>query len=369
MKCRAHGSPWRLSPALVGLAITVTLRAPLLAAPITGAGEDKQQKAIALIARAQSLEKLLASDTGPFHLRAHVTLFGMAGGTGTLEGDYVLFAVSSGRWFEQIRFPGYSEFSGLYDGERWRKRKVVEKPLRFHEVAQTLSPAYHLELPGGAQFGELRQKEAAGAKAICIEASPTAALWQSDQAGMAAISPVGIGRDSQVTLCFEANSGLLRSATYKTDLPRFEYEGQVTYGNKVFPKVLRCYEGKDLVVEATVEELVKEEVQDPAGFAPPAGADKWTYCANPDPPQLLVKKQPSTNLLGFSRAHHQFGTVLCLAEVGTDGRIHDFVWLRFVADGPATAAKEAVQGWVYKPATCGGVPVPVTIYLQYLVPP
>ena len=254
MKCRARGSPWRLSPALVGLAITVALRAPPLAAPITGAEEDKQQKGIALVARAQSLEKLLASDTGPFHLRAHVTLFGMVGGTGTLEGEYLLFAVSSGRWFEQIRFPGYSELSGLYDGERWRKRNVVEKPFRLHEVAQTLSPAYHLELPGGAQIGELRQKEVAGTKAICIEASPTAALWQSDRAGMAAISPVGISRDSRVTLCFEANSGLLRSATYKTDLPRFEYEGQVTSGNKVFPKVLRCYEGKDLVVEATVEE-------------------------------------------------------------------------------------------------------------------
>lgn len=369
MKCRAHGSPWRLSPALVGLAITVTLRAPLLAAPITEAGEDKQQKGIALIARAQSLEKLLASDTGPFHLRAHVTLFGMVGGTGTLEGDYLLFAASSGRWFEQTLFPGYSELSGLYDGERWRKRKAVEKPLRFHEVAQTLSPAYHLELPGGAQIRELPQKEVAGTKAVCIEASPTAALWQSDRAGVAAISPVGNGRDSQVTLCFDAGSGLLRSASYKTDLPRFEYEGQVTSGNKVFPKVLRCYEGKDLVVEARVEELVEEEVQGPAGFAPPAGADKWTYCANPDPPQLLVKKQPSANILDFSRVRRQFGTVLCLAEVGTDGRTHDFVWLRFLAPGPAAAAKEAVQGWVYKPASCGGVPVPVTIYLQYLVPP
>ena len=369
MKRRVRGSPWRLSPALVGLAITVALRAPSLAAPITGAEEDEQQKGIALIVRAQSLEKLPASDTGPFHLRARVTLFGMVGGTGTLEGEYLLFALSSGRWFEQIRFPGYSELSGLYDGERWRKRNVGEKQLRFHEVAQTLSPAYHLELPGGAQIGELLQKEVAGTKAICIDASPTAALWQSDRAGMAAISPVEISRDSQVTLCFEANSGLLRSATYKTDLPRFEYEGQVTSGNKVFPKVLRCYEGKDLVVEATVEELVEEEVQDPAGFAPPAGADKWTYCANPDPPQLLVKTQPSKGILAFSKARRQFGTVHCLAEVGTDGRIHDLAWLRFVAPGPAAAAKEAVQGWVYKPATCGGVPVPVTIHLAYLVAP
>jgi hypothetical protein len=369
MKGHARGSPWRLSAALVGLAIIVMLRAPSLAAPITGAEEDNQQKGTALIARAQSLEKLLPSDTGPFHLRAHVTLFGMAGGSGTLEGEYMLFAASSGRWFEQIRFPGFSELSGLYDGERWRKRNAVDKQLRFHEVAQTLSPAYHLDLPADARIGKLAEKEVAGTKAICIEASPTAALWQSDRAGMAAISPVGINRDSHVTLCFEANGGLLRSVTYKIDLPRFEYEGQVTSGKKVFPKVLRCYEGNDLVVEATVDELVEEGIQDPAGFAPPAGAEKWTYCANPDPPRLLVKKQPNTGILAFSKARRQFGTVHCLAEVGTDGRIHDLAWLRFVAPGPAAATKEAVQGWVYKPATCGGVPVPVTIYLQYLVLP
>lgn len=365
MKSRTRGSAWRLSPALVGLAIIITLRVPALA----GAEEDKQQKGIALIDRARSLEKLLASDTGPFHLRARLTLFEMVGGTGTLEGQYVLLAASSGRWFEQIRFPGYSERSGLYDGERWRKRSVGDKPFRLHEVAQMLSPAYHLELPAHAQIGKLAQKEVAGTKAICITASPTAALWQFDRAGMAAISPVGISRDSQVTLCFDANSGLLRSATYMTDLPRFEYEGQVTFGNKVFPKVLRCYEGKDLVVEATVEDLVEEEAQGPAGFAPPAGADKWTYCANPDPPQLLVKKQPNTDLLTYSKARRQYGTVYSLAEVGTDGRIHDFSFLRFVDGGPGAAAKGAVQAWVYKPASCGGVPVPVTIYLAYTISP
>ncbi len=358
MKRRPRRLACLLSGALVGLAF---------AAPLAGAAEDEQQQGIALIARAQSLEKLLASDTGPFHLRAHVTFFGMVGGT--KEGEYVLFAASSGRWFEQTRFPWYSELSGLYDGERWRKRDVVDKQFRFRELEQMLSPAHHLELPPDAQIGQLAQKEIAGTKAVCIEASPTAALWQSDRAGRAAISPVGISKDAQVTLCFEAESGLLRSATYEVDLPWFEYEGQVTLGNRVFPRVLRCYEGKDLVVEATVEELVEEAVQDPAGFAPPAGADRWPYCANPDPPRLLVKKQPSTRVLSYSKARRQFGTVYCLAEVGTDGRIHDFAWLRFVAGGPALAAKRAVEEWVYEPASCGGVPVPVTIYLAYVVPP
>ena len=367
MRRRARRSVWCPSRALVGLAITVTLLALAPAAPLAGAAEDEQQKGTALIARAKSLEKLLAPDTGPFRLRAHVKLFGLVGGTS--EGDYLLFAASSGRWFEQNRFPGYSELTGRYDGERWRKRNVGDKPFRFHELAQMLSPAYHLELPADAKIGKLAQKEIGGTKASCIQASPTAELWQRDRAGMTAISPVGISDDAQVTLCFEVNSGLLLSATYQADLPRFEYEGQVTFGEKVFPRVLRCFEGKELVVEATVEELVAEAVQDPAGFAPPAGVERWPYCASPDPPQLLEKKLPAARTLAYSKARRQYGTVYCLAEVGTDGRIHDFAFLQFRAGGLAGAVREAVKEWVYRPGTCGGVPVPVTIYLAYTIPP
>lgn len=358
MKRRARVVAESFLAALMGLA---------LAMPLAGESEDKQQRGIALIARAYTREKLLASDTRPFHLRARVTLFGLVRGTG--EGEYVLFADSSERWFQQTRFPWFTEISGQYDGERWRKRNLVEKQFRFHELEQLLNPAHHLELPPDARIRDLAQTEIAGTKAICIEVSPTAALWQSDRAGTAAISPMGIRKDSHVTFCFEAGSGVLRSVTYENDLPRFEYEGQVEFGNKVFPKVLRCYEGKDLAVEATVEELVEEAVQDPTGFAPPAGADTWPYCAAPDPPRLLEKTDPNERTLAHGRARREFGTVFCLAEVGTDGRIHDFTWLRFVAGGPAAAVRQAARTWVFKPATCRGAPVPVTIYIAYTVPP
>jgi hypothetical protein len=357
----------RCLTAFGGLGIVLCLAAFLFAAPRASAAEDEQQKGLALIAHAQLLEKLLAPDTGPFRLRAHVKLFGLV--EGTREGEYLLLAASSATWFDQTRFPGYSELTGLSDGQRWRKRNVVDKPFRFHEVAQMLSPAYHLELPADARITKLAQKDIRGSKAFCIEASPTAELWQKDTAGRVAISPVGINKDTHVILCFDADSGLLLSATYQADLPRFEYEGQVTLGNKVFPKVLRCFEGKDLVVEATIQELVKEETQDPAGFAPPAGADKGPYCASPEPPQLVEKKKLDEDLLRYAKAHRQYGTVYCLAEVGADGRIHDFTWLQGRFGALAGAVKEAVKEWQYKPASCNGVPVPITIYLAYTIPP
>ena len=367
MNQSAHTVACRCLSAFVGQGLVLGLVALVVTVPRASAAEDEQQKGIALIARAQLLEKLLAPDSGPFRLRAHVKLFGLV--EGTREGEYLLLAASAAQWFDQTRFPGYSELTGAFDGQHWRKRNVIDKPFRFHEVAQMLSPAYHLELSPDARIVKLAQKEVRGSRAFCVEASPTAELWQKDRAGQVAINPVGVSKDTHVTLCFDADSGLLLTATYQADLPRFEYEGQVTLGNKVFPKTLRCYEGNELVVEATLLELVKEEAQDPAGFAPPSGADKWPYCTNPEPPQLVEKKKLDEGLLAYAKARRQFGTVYCLAEVGADGYVHDFTWLQGRFGALAGAVKEAVKGWRYTPATCNGMPVPITIYLAYTIPP
>ncbi len=354
-------------PAPLTIAALLVWVAGSVAAAQAPAAGDQQQKGFALIAHAELLQSLLAADTGPFHLSAEVKLFGLV--AGDRAGDYFLAAAGPGQWLEQVRFPGYSESSGLYEGVRWRKRNVIDKPFRFHEVAQLLDPASHLELPANAEIKAYRERDLRGARAFCITASPTKDLWQKDTAGKAAISPVGFDKGSEVTLCFDAESGVLLSAAYQGEMPRFEYEGQVTLGNKIFPKVLRCFEGKELVVEATVRLLARDEAQDASAFAVPAGADKWPYCAEPEPPQLVEKKKLSERQLAFGKARRQFGTVYCLAEIGADGSVHDFTWVQSRYGSLAGAVKDAVSGWRYAPAMCHGVPVPVTIYIAYTFPP
>lgn len=364
MEHDTRGFVRRFPSALACLGIVLSLTASSLAVPQAAATEDPQQKGLALLARAAQLQGLLAPDTGSFRLRAHVKLLGLV--EGTREGEYVLIAASHAQWFEQVRFPGYSELTGVYDGQVWRKRNVIDKPFRFHEVSEMLNPAKHLRLSPNAEVKKLWQKNVGGVTAFCIEVSPTGDLWQKDTAGKAAITPVGISKDSQVTLCFDPAGGALLSAGYSNSLPRFEYEGQVTLGNKVFPKVLRCFEGNELAAEATVLELVKEESQDPAGFVPPAGADKWPYCDTPEMPQQTWKREvehPTS-----AKARKQFGTVICLVEVGTDGLVHNLMVLQW-RGVLVPAVKEAVKAWRYKPATCNGSPVPVEIYISCTFPP
>ena len=348
----------------VWLVVVACLAALALATPPALAAEDQQQKGLALIARAAQLENLLAPDVGPFHLRVHVKLLGLT--EGTRAGEFLLMAASQSQWFETVRFPGYTELTGVLEGQSWRKRNVIDKPFRFHEVSKLLDLTRHLRLPVNVEISKLTQKDIRGVQAFCIEASPTIDLWQRDAALKAAITPVGTSKDSQVTLCFDPATGGLMSATYSSSLPRFEYEGQVTLGNKAFPKVLRCYEANNLAVEATVVELAAEQNAEPTGFAIPAGAEKWPTCDSPEVPQQ-VKKQ-SVGHPSNAKVRKQFGTVVCLAEIGIDGQINNLSVVQW-RSGFIEAIQEAVKSWRYTPATCNGVPVPAEIYLSVTFPP
>src|SRR4030042_471906 len=129
MKRLSRFTMCRSLTAFGGRGIVLCLAAVLFGAPRVFAAEDQQQKGVALITRAAQLQNLLAPDTGPFHLRAHVKLLGLV--DGTREGDYLLMAASQAQWFEQTRFPGYSELTGFHEGQAWRKRNVIDKTFRF----------------------------------------------------------------------------------------------------------------------------------------------------------------------------------------------------------------------------------------------
>jgi Gram-negative bacterial TonB protein C-terminal len=352
-----------LRPVRITLAVFLGLGA-LSAAAAPGA-DDQQQRGTALVARAAALENLLSPDTGRFRLRVHVKLFGLV--AGLREGEVLLLAASPSRWFEQVRFPGYSETTGVNDGQAWRKRNVVDKPFRFHEVSQLLDLWSHLKLPPEAEVKSIAQQTVAGRPALCVESGPTAALWHRDTAGRAAVPAVARWNDSRATLCFDADSGALLSAAYGKDMPRFEYEGQVTLGTKAYPRTLRCFEGKELAVEATVVELTADSgIEGDDSFAAPAGAERWPECETPTPPRLIAKKDPGVDT--YAKARRIFGTVVALAEVGTDGLIHDLAFIQ-LRGGLYGGVREAAKQWRYAPATCNGVPVPAEIYIAYTYMP
>jgi hypothetical protein len=345
------GAP-RCGATVVGHVVLVTL---------CGVGNVSGQTAdpaMAPLARAAELMDLRQESTGPFLLRVKARLLGLV--TGDREGDYTLLLSSPDAWFESTRFPGYADLEGRSGSRGWRKRNVLEKPYRMHQLSLLLDPSRHLRLASGARV----QKTWTGEGGLaCFKVGPTRDLWQHDRSGISALPPLAVSDSNPVTLCFDAASGVLRRADYGLPLPRYEYEGEVVRGARHFPATMKCYEARDLAIEATVVELTADTVREAAEFAVPEGAEAWPFCAEPAPPHMIAKREAEH--YAKAQAKGQFGTVVVLAEVGRDGILHDLAFVDSRGKLLRLGIEKVVDEWKYQPATCNGESVPYPIYIKY----
>jgi hypothetical protein len=327
------------------------------------AGSVGDAEAFALVARARALHDIKALATTSFRLRAEVSLGRMA--SGPKNGDYLLVRHDAEHWFERIGFPGYQELRGNADGQAWRRRNTVDRPQRVHQTIWTLELLAHLELPGQATASAVSVRTVGGRAARCATFSPTRLLWQHDRAGRVAAPPVAPDPDRRVELCFDEQTGALLRADYGLPLLSYEYSGELRLGDVAVPRVARCLEEDDVIVEATVTEFAADPDTLPGNV--PKGAESWPRCDRPSAPVLktkgIIPEVPQ------ARVRRQFGTVIAFAEVGRDGWIHDLVFIQ----GPhAVLNNEVAKGvgaWEYEPATCSGQPVPTNVLLAVTFPP
>ncbi|MFI5166101.1 MAG: hypothetical protein ACHQQS_05745 [Thermoanaerobaculales bacterium] len=338
--------------------------AAIALAPQVGASslpDEAMQRGLALLSRATLVEGLRSADTPPFHLHAHVRVLGLV--AGTRDGEYTLVFAAPDRWSVRLDFPGYSEAVGVWEGRQWRKRNTLDRPFQFDEVLRLFDLGSHLALAPEATFREVWQRLEGAKTQLCVTVSPEREVWQRETYGTSKLTELAVRKDSSYDLCFDGDTGMLAQARYALPLPRFTFEGAVALGSKTFPKTLRCWEGNELAIEATVAELAPAGAAELPAVAPPAGAESWPACAEPALPTLIVKGEaPRTS---SASARGQFATVVLLAEVGRDGLLHDLTPVQAHGSAPVAPLRSAVANWRYQPATCNGVPVPMRIYLSY----
>jgi hypothetical protein len=347
----------RMGGATTAVATLAVLLTMLASSPFVSAADGP----LAPLARAAALHTLRADSTGEFRMRASVKLFGLV--DGERSGEYLQVVQSPAAWFEQTLFPGYTERSGSALGKRWRTRTMATKPWRFHEASMLLDPASHLLLADGATVRSTSREVVGGVQVDCMRVGPLAKLWQSETSGTAAFSRVAVDPDRTIELCFDPASAALRRADYGLPFPSFEYEGELVLGERRFPQTMRCFEGKELAVEATVTELVAvvSALADAAGVPP--GAQTWPECAAPQPPRMVAKRPKDS--MAYTRIRRQFGTVYFLMEVGQDGGIGELIPMGTRPGMLRLAVDEAAATWRYEPAQCNGVPVPQLVFLAY----
>ena len=347
----------------LALSAFLIVSAAALVSPASATDPLESTEAFALVARARALHDIKTLAAMPFRLRAEVSLGRMASGSKT--GEYLLVRHDAEHWFERIGFPGYQELRGVAGAQAWRRRNTVDRPQRVHQTIWTLELLAHLELPQQTAASAVSARTVAGRAARCATFSPTRLLWQHDRAGQVAKPPVAPDPDRRVELCFDDRSGALLRAEYGPPLHTFEYSGELRLGEVLVPRVVRCFEEDDIIVEATVVEFVEDPDTLPGSV--PKGAESWPRCDRPTAP--VLKSKSIIPEVPLARVRRQFGTVIAFAEVGRDGWIHDLVFIQ----GPhAVLNNEVAKGvgaWEYEPATCSGEPVPTNVLVAVTFPP
>lgn len=300
----------------------------MLLPPLAVGKDKKQQEAEALLAKARELSDIRCQGCPPFRLKARVRLF--EGVAMPVDGTYVLYWASPGKWREDLRMPDYNEIRlGLGD-------EIQEKrPTRFRPgpLAWLLT---HLDI--GGRLNELARSKIKNVKE-----------WQV-QRGLLVCTDYQQERMRYLQRrCFLRDKGLLLHEESPPEA--YEYDEYTPFVGKLFPWKMARYVGGTLTDEMQITELVVSPEWEAGLFDPMTGSDVHETCRNPDAPREVRGEFPSLpdNLMGDF-------TVTIEYVVGVDGLPRDVV---------VHAADPRIETFVLKgfsksrfiPAKCKGVPI------------
>ena len=306
-----------------GRVVLIGLSLSLLTALV--AGNDKQQGE-ELIEEAIQLSSLQASDSPPYRLRMHVRSIAQEG---TREGTFLEVWASKKQWRRETRFPGFSQIDIGDDEKRWVLRDAASVAGRLMAVPRLFQSK--LKLSPDTEISPIRDQQWKGEDLRCVVTKQT---------------------HSAATYCFESNAALLR--TIQQGRVLYEYADYAAAGTKKFPRTFRVWNGEQLSLEATTEELEVGITPDPQMFVAPAGAVAWANCDDVVAPR--PRRTPDPTYPMPERKARQQGVVLLYTVIGGDGHTHDIAVLESPSPGLGTAAMAAVAKWQFTPAMCHGTP-------------
>jgi TonB family protein len=328
----------RVRVASVPVALAIAF---LLTPRVFASGGKKQQRAEMLFARARAISNLEVKGSPPFVLKAKVTLY--VADRGHEDGDYYLAWKSPELSREEISFPAYHSVGVVRGRNVWRSSSLSYLPFLFFRLTHALSFPSRLIISAKEKVAKVHTKEISGVAAECV-------LLSGKLRGLEGF-------------CFDPATGyLIREGT-----PRgltTEYADYAAVGRMAFPRTLRVFDGKLLIVEAKVSELtLNPEIRD-GTFTPSPGAVPSPVCSEDDiaPPRAVFARAP--RYPPSAQQAGEEGTVLLYTDVGTDGIPRGIAVLRSPDLAFSQAALRTVGQWRFAPATCGGTPVEIPINVE-----
>jgi TonB family protein len=301
------------------------------------ASENKQMQAEALWNRARDSMDIRSVDATPFRLQSRVHFLG--GRTAEpADGVYMEIWSSPDRWRREIKLPDFQQTEVGQRHKRWTLRDISVEPGRLRSVRELFQS-------GGIQIGKVNK------------------VWSTHLEGVQVRCIDSRIREIKQVLCFDAATGVLLQ--YKESLNAneysYEYSDYKKFGDKVYPRRIRCLTNGGLALEAIIVDLSEDSSQnDPKLFEPPPGSKDWPVCGKEYPPVAVRTPDPSFPRNALA---NQGLSVLSLI-VGTDGRPAEVKVARSAGKEFDDEAVKAVNRWRFRPAMCDGTPIPAQIHVE-----
>jgi TonB family protein len=305
--------------------------------------KNTRQEAIALIEDAKELSDIRTPNAPAFLLKANITLYLEKG---AIEGTYTESWVSGIQWRRETVVGDFHRVEVGKGDKRWLFNSTTNSPHGARVVGTILEPwKVNLDLWKPAR---IRDRTLDAVSLQCVETEPNA-----------------IGTDA---LCFEKTGGTLAARLRLHDpfrpvaIQTCLYHEYQKFGDKIFPRLVRCFDDAKPTLEVRIVELNVAENLGDALFARPDGARETANCPDsPKLPKVIYQPDPA---FPIGEEPPKRPVVLRLT-VGLDGRPQDIEVAESVNKAFDSYAVSAVRRWKFEPATCRGLPVEIPIEVEF----
>ena len=329
-------------------AVVLSYATFLFLAGYTDRADEPPTESAVMLARARQLEHLRTTSAAPFLLQAEIRA---AIGKKEISGSYKLLWWSSDRWQESVVLGDFRRMrDGVTDGY-WQPRSLDYQPQIIFDLDGLLNIPSLLEIRAGEKVRKARMRKFPGISLPCVEI---------DRAGVAA-------RD----LCFDPATGLLihaETAKPGSDGTVFDYSDAIVISTNQFPAKLRLQSGKDLSIELSIDHLQSVSgVQPPHPMSGSKDFEFWHSCQ--DPTLAILENTVAPDYPEALKRAHVRGTVSFYVRIEPDGSLSHIKTLQSASPLLDRAAREVVERWRYRPASCQGTPVEAETVIEIYFSP
>lgn len=256
-----------------------------------------------------------------------------------MHGQYEEVWISPDQWRREFVLSDFAQVeTGSAEG-KWVSRNLDFRPRPAYLLSIALDEFMEPKISPDETVASLRQRKHKDSEWRCVELTTAST-------------------NAKRELCFD-DSGSLASEQYLDK--RFEYENFENYGDKIFPRSIRVYSDKAMVLELTADEIVLPPEPKPELFRAQPGARQFASCERW--PAIPTKKVPP-HYPESARAAHQQGTVTVYAAVAADGQVGATRVLESGGLALDESTLDAVHQWVYPALNCGSRPLPAEIEIR-----